>query len=243
MLDQKLEQLLRTKKYQALNREELDFVSKSLTAKEYEQFRLVLCGSKNSLQKYATAPSPMVKHNLMAAMRAKNKAKRPLHVGWNKFANHRIPAWQAAAAIALLMFCTLLLKQQVVFIENSPAEPLMVYKTDTVFETVYKTDTVFEEVPVYLNGKKNVNVKPGGEKSHLQRINNNQGYFGTNTQAIESEANRRLGDADQNRLLADSMPIFQHQSNPAKNSWLDIPARGRTAKDDQDLLQFLTEIN
>ncbi len=243
MLDRKLEELLKAKKYSALSADEKALVSKSLTEKEYNRFRMILCGSRNSLNNIDTAPSPRVKQNLMAAMSAKRRQKQPLTVAWNSFASSRIPVWQAAAAFAILMFCTMLLKQQVVFIENSPAEPLMVYKTDTVFETVYKTDTVFEEVPVYLSGKKNINVKPGATYHNSNEFKPSNALFSNTTEREKDENKFPFDFLETNQLLADSTPVLKQHFNPSSNSWLDIPARGRNAKDDADLLQFLTEIN
>ena len=235
ILDQKLEELLRTKKFSALTEEEKVFVSEKMTETEYRNFRLILCGSRNGLNKIRTAPSPRVKENLMAAMRAKKAKKRTLAVSWKRIANYRVPAWQAAAAIAFLMFSMLTLRQEIVIVE-SMAQPLMV--TDTVFETVYKTDTVFEKIPVFLTGKKNVNVKPGvldkePDSNEVNLISNSG-----DSQSVENEQDMILIQSYNNRLLADSTPVHL-KSQP----WPDISPRGRSAGEDAHLMQFFTEIN
>jgi hypothetical protein len=242
ILDKKLEGLLKTKKFFSLSQEEKAFVSAKMTAEEYQNFRLILCGSRNSLKKIRTAPSPHVKENLMAAMRAKKAKKQPLTVSWNAITSYRIPAWQAAASVVFLLCSKFLMKQQVVYVENEMAAPLMV-DIDTVYETIYKTDTVFEKVPVFLTGKKNVNVKPSSLERDSNFAEKDANILLTNMETMGNEMNTVLNDISRNRLLADSTPIYKNQIHPASNSWLSSPPRGRTAGEDADLMKFLTEIN
>lgn len=234
MLDRKLEELLKSKKFVALDAKQKAFVLEKMTEEEYQNFRLVLCGTKRSLTRVRTAPSPRVKENLMAAMRAKKAKKRPLVVGWKRVVNYQIPAWQAAASLAFVLFSMFLIKQQVVIVESQAASPLMV--TDTVFETIYRTDTVFEKIPVYLTGKKNVNVKPG-------KLEQDSNSLLTNSQNVDNEINTILGNNNRNRLLADSTPIYQNQIQPVSAPFLVSPPRGRTVEEDADLMQFLREVN
>lgn len=240
-LDIQVETLLKTKRYQDLSLEEKGMVAEMMSRSEYEQFRLILCGNQRSLGNIHTQPSPKIKKHLMAAMRAKKRKERPVSTFFQNAANYRMPAWQAAAAIACFFFLTMMAREQIVSFEYPQGESLYVSAIDTVYETIYQTDTVFKEIEIALKGKK-VNVSPS--KSNF-KFSANQKIIKEKDSLMEV-ANRRFGDIflDADPLLADTtLPNYARKASIEDEFFVPKKIYGRSARDDRDLMQFLEEIN
>ena len=125
----KMEYLLANKSYEALLPEEKEWIDQQYSQEEYTAMRMTLSRSEDLFKKQRTTPNPEIKSKLRQKLRqAKTPAKvTPLFL-------YRIPAWQAVAAFALLLFFIPQIQSKQV---NDP---------DKVF--IYHTDTVFKEVPV-----------------------------------------------------------------------------------------------
>ena len=102
--EKNIEDLIRAKTFGELTDLERETVLARISKKEYEQFRMVLCGTKNRLNHRTSTPSPRVKENLMAAMREKRKERRPIATFLNSVGGMQVPMWQVAAAFAGLLF-------------------------------------------------------------------------------------------------------------------------------------------
>ncbi len=148
-----MEPLLPERPFHELRPAEKKLVWNTMGEEEYERQFLFLTKTKKALAG-GPVPKAALKGQLMAAFQAQKSkaAHRP-----NRFVQmlqYRIPAWQAAAAIAALLSFFFLFKQQ--------AFPGM--KTEKVY--VYLTDTVYKEVSLpamdsALNAPLGrVNVKP-----------------------------------------------------------------------------------
>jgi hypothetical protein len=178
----------------------------SIGEEEYERQFLFLTKTKKAMAA-GPLPSPALKGQLMAAFRAQHAkaAARPTLVV--RLLQYRIPAWQAAAAVAALVSFFFLFKQQ--------GFPGM--KTEKVY--VYLTDTVYKEVSLpamdsALNAPLGrVNVKPGATNSAAIEY--------MDTLAAVDSANRNT----RNNLAPDSLGDGQHPAGPPKKTgkrWRDL---------------------
>jgi hypothetical protein len=160
-MEKKLEQLLLEKKFQALTAEEKYYVTEKIEEAEYDRLHLFLKESKKSLQN-TPAINAALKNNLLIAFRRQHKInthqQQPAIV---RLMRHRIPAWQAAAVIALLLSVHFWVQKDPAIIER----PEMVY--------VHSTDTIYKEVSMPVPTSENpatkppsrINVKPTSKSS------------------------------------------------------------------------------
>ncbi len=133
-MEKKLEHLLLEKKFQQLTAEEKYYVTESIGEEEYGRLHILLNKSKKAL-KNNPALNPAIKNNLLMAMRKQQKngmqKKPPIIV---RMVRYRLPVWQAAAAVALLLGLHFWMQ----------GEPEIIEKTETVY--VHSTDTIYKEV-------------------------------------------------------------------------------------------------
>jgi len=125
----KLEALLANKDYQNLKPTEKDWIDQQYTIEEYKTMRATMLRTTAFFQQEQTRPNPEIKSKLRQRLRQK---RQPTKI--SPLLKYRIPAWQAVAAFALLLFFIPQMRKQVL---NDP---------DKVF--IYQTDTVFKEIPV-----------------------------------------------------------------------------------------------
>lgn len=125
----RLEALLKSKAYQDLRGEDKAWVDQQYSVKEYTALRSTFQRSTQSLQRNQTAPSPAI-HSRLRQKLQEHKGEKPAKV--TSLYNYRIPAWQAVAAIAMLLFFIPQLRQQ----EMPEQEKIFIYQTDTVFKEV-----------------------------------------------------------------------------------------------------------
>ncbi|MFT5748067.1 MAG: hypothetical protein ACI9XO_001120 [Paraglaciecola sp.] len=244
--EKNIEGLIRAKTFGELTDGERETVLSRISEKEYGQFRLVLCGTKNRLNTRTTVPSPRVKANLMAAMREQRKERRPVATFLTKVGNFQVPMWQAAAAFVGLLFMAVWGKNQVVIAPSADNfNSGQVVLVDTVFETKY--DTVYREMPAARLAGKKVNVSPQKvfikkEKATPSRNHLVKNIAKTNeNKAKYSDFNGMLTDIP---LLADTtLPRRLREVNTHKNSLWNEKSIGRSVKQEEELMQFFSEIN
>ena len=207
-MEKKLEQLLLTKKFGELTAEERYYVTESIGEEEYGRLHILLNKSKKALKNMPPL-NPAIKNNLLAAMRKQHE--KPLAIV--RMMRYSIPAWQAAAAVALMVGLHFWLQ----------AEPQVIGKTETVY--VYSTDTIYQEVVMpsmeiprpRLHPR--INVKPDDEIHNLG-----------NEPTIIASADTSARDYLVSPPLADSFAIN-----------VSFP-RGQSASQTTDLWKLLEEV-
>jgi hypothetical protein len=133
-----LERLLQQKTYEQLSPEEQIWVEAHCSPEEYRQFALLIRAASHPVE---TGPSPQVLNNLQAAMKAKQRRAFPLKYAMGS----KIVAWQAAAAMLILVFATHL------FTKNSLKQdvntsPQIVYQIDTIEQIKVLHDTIVQTI-------------------------------------------------------------------------------------------------
>ena len=147
-MEKKLEQLLLEKKFGELTAEEKYYVTESIGETEYNRLHILLNKSKTAL-KNTPSLNPELKNNLLKKFREEHglqPEKKPTAIV--RVLRYRIPAWQAAAAVALLLG----------FHFWQQEEPEIIKETDTVY--VHKTDTIYKEVALPTPAVKKPMTKP-----------------------------------------------------------------------------------
>ena len=124
----KMEYLLANKNYKDLLPEEKDWIDQQYSDEDYNAMRAVFLASSSVFKKEQTTPNPEIQSRLRQRLK---QSKEPAKI--SPLFAYRIPAWQAVAAFALLLF---LLPQ----LQNKqPGDPEQIF--------IYQTDTVFKEIP------------------------------------------------------------------------------------------------
>ena len=225
-----MEALIRAKRFDQLTAEEQAIVLERISEKEYQQFRLILCGTKNRLNPVLTQPSPQVKNNLMAAMRERQKRRRPLIAFMTTVGNAQIPLWQAAAALAGLLFLAFFGRGHILTNPDSGRwDSGQVVFVDTVYETKY--DTVYREIRVNDKPEKKVNIRP------------DKNTFDQETEPARQQSNAKilektgmLHDSDgfynEVPLLADT--TLPHSVEGVKTSTLNIRPQNTAGQSPKD---------
>ena len=164
MMNNRLEVLLKEKSFAQLSAEEKFFVTEYIGEEEYGRIHLLLKNGKAVLQN-TPPPSPAIKANLLAAMRQTHgleKGQKPGAI--IRLLRYRVPAWQVAAAVALLFGLHFWLQE----------EPQLIEKTETVY--LHSTDTIYKEVAMPAPAtEKNIarqaariNVKPKTQRQQVE---------------------------------------------------------------------------
>ena len=154
-MENRLEELLLAKKFSQLTAEEKYYVTESIGETEYNHLHVFLNESKQSLKDTPSVP-PRLKKDLMVAFKKQHTIVEKKPSAIVRLMRYRIPAWQAAAAVALLMGLHFWLQK----------EPTIIRETETVY--VNKVDTIFKEVAMPAPAPKTppapprsrINVKP-----------------------------------------------------------------------------------
>ncbi len=123
----KLEYLLANKSYQDLLPEEKAWISHQYSEEEYNAMCTALSGSVSFFKKNQTRPNPEIKSKLRQRLK---QNKQPATV--KPLLNYRIPAWQAVAAFALLLFFVPQVQKNQV--NGDDSERIFIFKTDTVYK-------------------------------------------------------------------------------------------------------------
>ena len=147
-----LEILLHSKSFRNLTAEERNFVLDSMDGDEYERLRSLLQKSRAALQN-SPAPNPAIRQNLLAAMRRQQMAPKPKPGLLVQMLHYRIPAWQAAAAVAAVLGLFFWLKNDPLPIQT---EKVYVNLVDTIYKEVALPtilDTALNALPVRVNVK------------------------------------------------------------------------------------------
>ncbi len=210
-----IEHLLAERPFDLLNAAEKQAVLAQMPEWEYQRLHQLVLRSKAALRQ-SPKPNPDIRQQLLEALRKQPK-QQPRPTGLLvRMAQYRLPAWQAAAGLALLLVAHFAL-------QKTPAETL---RTETVY--VNTTDTIYKEVAIPVadtsskRPQRRVNVRPSfANKSQLA------------VSPIEAlaDSSSRLGSSAAG--LPDTLPGFQfsiHQPN------------GRSANEMKELWQFLGEV-
>jgi hypothetical protein len=120
-----------SKNYTDLQGDEKTWIDQQYTRKEYDALRSTFLKSAQELRHNQTSPNPAIHSRLRQKLR-ESKGSQSAKV--TSLYNYRIPAWQAVAAIAFILFFVPQLRQQ------------QLPEQEKIF--IYQTDTVFKEVPV-----------------------------------------------------------------------------------------------
>ncbi|MBK8564560.1 MAG: hypothetical protein IPN76_14805 [Saprospiraceae bacterium] len=210
-----LAQLLAERPFEMLTSAEQEAVLAEMPEWEYQRLHQLLQRSKATMKR-SPKPDPAIRERLLEVLRQQPKqtaqpAKQPgLLV---RMAQYRLPAWQAAAGLALLLVAHFAL-------QKTPRE---VPHTETVY--VNSTDTIYKEVaiPVAQQQEKatqmRVNVKPRLVRNAEQPTMEAIAYADTS--------------ARQSGSLPDTMPGF--------NFTPQSPI-GRSANEMKDLWQLLGDV-
>lgn len=244
--EKNIEGLIRAKTFGELTEVEREMVLERISEQEYGQFRLVLCGTKNRLNLRTTTPSPLVKANLMEAMREKRKERRPVATFLTKVGNFQVPMWQAAAAFVGLLFMAVWGKNQVgIAPMTDDFKEGQVVLVDTVFETKY--DTVYREIPAARLAGKKVNVSPEKAFNKQEKVAPSRQRLVKNVEKIsknEVEYADFKGMLTEIPLLADTtLPRRLREIETNENSLWNEKSVGRSVKQEEELMQFFSEIN
>lgn len=220
-MNERLEHLLKEKSFDELSAEERYFVTELLTETEYERMHFVI-KSATPILRDTPVPSPAIKENLLVAMRqmnAESAAKKPAAPSAIvRLLKTRIPAWQAAAAVALLLGLHFL------FPQKGPVE----IQRDT--EIVYKTDTLYKEVlvsnPVPASPEKTAPRKVAPRVNTKPIATPQKEILNTPNSALEET----IASAADRPEAPDTFAITVSQP------------RGTSATDTEDLWQFIGDI-
>jgi hypothetical protein len=123
----KMENLLANKQYKDLSPDEKEWVGQQYSAEEYNAMHTTLRKGIAIFKTQQTRPNPEIQTRLRHRLK---QVKEPAKV-YPLFA-YRIPAWQAIAAFALLLFFIPQLQEKPV----SDPEQIFIYQTDTVFKEI-----------------------------------------------------------------------------------------------------------
>ena len=217
ILNERLEHLLASKCFSELTAEERYFATGILSEEEYERMHILVKNAGRVLKK-TPLPNPVIRENLMAAMRS-GKSKnidRPSAIV--RLFRARIPAWQAAAAVAFLLGVHFLFPQK-----NN------IYMPGET-EYVYQTDTIYKEVAVAVSQPAPISNKPvlSQPKAPVHINKKPQDIFQENTDKI-ALGNRNPRDA-------------YHSEIPDTFALMVSQPRGQSAKQTEDLWQFFGEV-
>lgn len=124
--------ILENKSWQDLDEKDKALLPRELTESEYHRMHETLVHSRKTL-KDTPEPPAALKERLLEAMKARNKVEPNRPSMLYRALNHRIPLWQAAASILLLLGV----------VGSFRSEPRMIEKTDTVY--VHQKDTIYLE--------------------------------------------------------------------------------------------------
>lgn len=133
-----IEQLLAERPFDLLTPKEKETVLAQIPEWEYQRLHQLLVRSRATM-KQGPKPNPAIRQNLLEALRKQNQLKpaTPPNKGIIvRLAQYRMPVWQAAAGLALLLVAYLTL--------SKPASEVV--RTETVYVT--STDTVYKEVAI-----------------------------------------------------------------------------------------------
>jgi len=214
-----IEQLLAERPFELLTEAEKSAVLAQMPDWEYDRLHQLLLRSRAAL-KQGPKLNPAIRENLLAALRKQEKPKqetlRPTGL-LVRLVQYRMPVWQAAAGLALLLVAHFTLKK--------PA-PVAAMQTETVY--VNTTDTIYKEIAVPVAdtsaklSKKRVNVKP--------RLAAQPQTTAANSVAI---ADTDYGYDGRFAGLPDTLPGFQLN--------VEQP-NGRSANEMKELWQFVGQV-
>lgn len=215
--DISMKQLLAERPFELLSTSEKEAVLAEMPEWQYQHLHQVLNRSRAVL-KQSPAPNPAIRERLLTALRQQPKPLPVRRTGiLVRLAQYRLPAWQAAAGLALLLAAHFALQKPM-------SESL---RTETVY--VNTTDTIYKEValPVADTATKppvsRVNVRPSMVK--------NVAPASLSSEALADTAFRHQGRFSD---LPDTLPGFRLS--------FEQPA-GRSANEMEELWQFLGEVH
>lgn len=147
-----MERVLEGRPLSALSYDEQEQLRTWMGEAEYDQVQQFLANSKKALR-HSPPPDPAIRGRLLDAMRQRQQKKaHPIR----RLMAYQIPAWQAAAAVALVVGAFLWLQKA----------PPAVVQTEKIYVSL--TDTIYKEVampPLPDSSERaassRVNVKPG----------------------------------------------------------------------------------
>ncbi len=151
-----IEQLLVERPFEMLTPNEQTAVLAQMPEWEYQQLYQLMQRSKAAMKR-SPQPDPAIRERLLEALRQQPKQTAPSAKQAGllvRMAQYRLPAWQAAAGLALLLVAHFALQKP----------PKEVLHTETVY--VNTTDTIYKEVAIPVaqqqekTTQKRVNVKP-----------------------------------------------------------------------------------
>ncbi len=210
-----IEQMIAERPFELLTSNEREAVLAQMPEWEYQQLHQLLQRSKATLKR-SPQPDPAIRERLLAALRQQRKpmTETPVKTGFLvRMAQYRMPAWQVAAGLALLLVAHFA-KQET---------PQEVVRTERVY--VNNTDTIYKEVAMPIAQQpaktivRRVNVKPRPIRQHRQAA--------LDAVAVVDSSSRQSG------AMPDTMPGFRLT--------VQQPT-GRSANEMKELWQFLGEV-
>ncbi|MCF8244605.1 MAG: hypothetical protein K9J37_09730 [Saprospiraceae bacterium] len=211
-----IEQLLAERPFELLTPKEKDAVLAQMPEWEYQRLYQLVTRSRAALKR-SPAPNPAIREQLMAALRQQPKPQAARPTGLLvRLAQYRLPAWQAAAGLALLLVAHFGLQKQ----------PTADVRTETVF--VNTTDTIYKQMAIPVSDTvskvavSRVNVKPRMAKKVVPA--------NLPTEALADSSSRHQGRFGG---LPDTLPGFRLT--------LQHP-NGRSANEMKELWQFLGDV-
>ncbi len=214
-----IEQLLAERPFELLTATEQAAVLAEMPEWEYSRLHQLVLRSKATMRQ-SPKPDPAIRERVLEALRKQPKptATTPAKTGLLvRMVQYRIPAWQAAAAVVLLLVAH--------FSQQKQASETL--HTETVY--VNTTDTIYKEVALPVTDSSNkkpklrVNVKPRLAKRTMPPDDVAAAY------ADSSYRRRQDGFTE----LPDTLPGFQFT--------VQQPS-GRSANEMKDLWQLLGEV-
>lgn len=209
-----IEELLAERPFELLNPTEKAAVLAQMPDWEYDRLHQLLVKSKATLRQ-GPLPNPAIRANVLNVLRQQQKPKAlaERRTGFLvRLAQYRVPAWQAAAGLALLLAAHFALQKPAV--EALRTETVYVNTTDTIYkEMALPVADTSSKIP-----QKRVNVKPKAMKRPL---------VNSPAEALADSSSRHQGRYTD---MPDTLPGFQLT--------VQQPS-GRSANEMKELWQFL----
>ena len=221
-LEEGLERLLLQKKYSDLNKAEKEYVANYLVVEEYENHRQALLKSQTLFKEHRTIADPAIKTNLLHALKSEPSSNQ-----LQAIAKYPISLWKVVAAAAVLFFIIRFFDEEPTII---PVEPQIVY--------VHKTDTIYKEREIIKIVEKETKKRSNLISSNKQRSNKLNKTKAANKKQLAKRSEKKLLNISSSPLILDTQEVEKLLTDMEQT-----PSNGRSAADEQALMDLFVEIN
>ena len=236
-LTTRLEHLLLTKPFEHLTSKEKQYVLSQISGDEFERYQQFLQATEKTLTSYRGQPKPSIKKNVLEHIRQNKKGSS---IAFSEilaalFA-YRIPAWQAALSLVLLMIAFLWNSQSGEMKAIEPTTPY-VQAGDSLYKEIVKTVSEIADT-----SGKTLSIRPLSHSIPQKATIPGLGNKKISIQSVPTIYPKDLTASD-----TSSNPIIAHQklkaaAEPSNLFHFNKSPKGRSAKEDSALMKFIVEI-